>query len=113
MLLAKIKEALSSLYDDIQETPEVAEPEVEASESPEEVAADPAAEAEAAAPEDAQAEESASPAEEAPAEEEAPAAPAETPSEEDGGGFPTWVIVVGIVAIVAVFSFLIIKGNKK
>ena len=50
---------------------------------------------------------------EAPAEEEAPAAPAEEPAEEDGGGLPTWVIVVGIFAIVAVFAFFIVKGNQK
>lgn len=47
---------------------------------------------------------------EAPAEVEAPA---ETPADESGDGLPTWVIIVGIVAIVAVFAFFIIKGNKK
>jgi octaheme c-type cytochrome (tetrathionate reductase family) len=51
---------------------------------------------------------------EAPAEGEAPAeAPEEAPVEESGGGLPTWLILVGIVGIVAVFSFFIIKGNQK
>ena len=47
---------------------------------------------------------------EAPVEEEAPA---EAPVEEANGGIPPWMVIIGIVAIVAAFAFFIIKGNKK
>jgi octaheme c-type cytochrome (tetrathionate reductase family) len=54
---------------------------------------------------------------EAPVEDEAvapeEAAPEEAIAEKDSGGLPTWVIIVGVVAIVAVFAFFIIKGNQK
>jgi NADH-quinone oxidoreductase subunit C len=89
MLLTRIKEALSSLYEDIQETPDVEETEAAAGdEAVEEVVADStstdaAAETETAAAEDAAPAENAAPEQEEAQEEEAEEPPPPGPKETD------------------------------